>query len=52
MLTLALTGGIATGKSTAVRHFQKFVPDLVVFDCDESVKGLLEKEEVVAELDC
>jgi len=50
MLTLALTGGIATGKSTAVRHFQKFVPDLVVFDCDESVKALLETEVVVAEL--
>jgi len=50
MLTLALTGGIATGKSTAVRHFQKFVPDLEVFDCDESVKALLETEVVVAEL--
>lgn len=50
MLTLALTGGIATGKSTAVRHFREFVPDIVVFDCDESVKGLLETEDVVSEL--
>ncbi len=50
MLTLALTGGIATGKSTAVNHFRKFVPDIVVFDCDESVKGLLEKVEVVSRL--
>jgi transcription termination factor Rho len=50
MLTLALTGGIATGKSTAVRHFQEFVPDIVVFDCDESVKGLLETAEVISEL--
>jgi len=50
MFTLALTGGIATGKSTAVRLFRKFVPDIVVFDCDESVKGLLETEEVISEL--
>jgi len=50
MLTLALTGGIATGKSTAVHHFREFVPDIVVFDCDESVKGLLETEDVVSEL--
>ena len=50
MLTLALTGGIATGKSTAIRHFLEFVPDIVVFDCDESVKGLLDTSEVVSEL--
>jgi transcription termination factor Rho len=50
MLTLALTGGIATGKSSAVSHFKEFVPDIVVFDCDASVKALLEKEEVVSKL--
>ncbi len=50
MLTLALTGGIATGKSPVVRHFREFVPDIVVFDCDESVKGLLETEEVISEI--
>jgi dephospho-CoA kinase len=50
MLTLALTGGIASGKSTAVRYFQEFVPDIVVFDCDASVKSLLENPEVIAEL--
>jgi len=50
MFTLALTGGIATGKSTAVRHFREFVPDIVVFDCDESVKELLETEDVITEL--
>ena len=50
MITLALTGGIATGKSTAVRHFREFVPDIVVFDCDESVKSLLGKPEVVSEI--
>ena len=50
MLTLAITGGIATGKSTAVRYFRRFVPDIVVFDCDESVRVLLETPSVVAEL--
>ncbi len=50
MLTLALTGGIATGKSTAVRLFREFIPDIVVFDCDESVKGLLRQDGIVAEL--
>jgi transcription termination factor Rho len=48
MLTLALTGGIATGKSTAVRLFRKFVPDIVVFDCDESVKALLDSPQVIS----
>ncbi|MFK7850756.1 MAG: transcription termination factor Rho [Akkermansiaceae bacterium] len=50
MLTLALTGGIATGKSTAVAHFKEFIPDLVVFDCDESVKALLDTTEVIKTL--
>lgn len=50
MLTLALTGGIATGKSTAVCHFQEFAPDIVVFDSDESVKDLLKTREVISEL--
>lgn len=50
MLVLALTGGIATGKSTAVRLFQEFVPDIVAFDCDSSVKHLLKKTEVLSEL--
>lgn len=50
MLTLALTGGIASGKSTAVRLFREFVPDIVVFDCDASVRSLLERPEVIADL--
>ena len=50
MLTLALTGGIATGKSTAVRLFREFIQDIVVFDCDESVKWLLETEDIIPEL--
>lgn len=50
MLTLALTGGIASGKSTAVHLFQEFVPDIVVFDCDACVKALLENPEIISSL--
>ncbi len=50
MLILALTGGIATGKSTAVRLFQEFVRDIVVFDCDASVQGLLNTPDVASEI--
>jgi transcription termination factor Rho len=50
MITLALTGGIATGKSTAIRHFREFVPDAVVFDCDVAVRELLGTEEITKEL--
>lgn len=50
MLTLALTGGIASGKSTAVHLFQEFVPDIVVFDCDASVKALLDTPEIISTL--
>jgi transcription termination factor Rho len=50
MHILALTGGIATGKSTAVRHFREFVPDIVVFDCDLSVRRLLGTETIAKEL--
>lgn len=50
MLTLALTGGIASGKSSAVKLFQEFVPDIVVFDCDASVKTLLEMPEIISKL--
>ena len=50
MLTIALTGGIATGKSTAIRLFREFLPDIVVFDCDLAVRSLLESESVAKEL--
>ena len=50
VLVLALTGGIATGKSTAVGLFRRFLPEVVVFDCDVAVRGLLESEEIAAEL--
>jgi|694.fasta_scaffold126151_2 transcription termination factor Rho len=50
MHILALTGGIATGKSTAVCHFREFLPDIVVFDCDVAVRRLLETAAVAKEL--
>jgi dephospho-CoA kinase len=48
MLTLALTGGIATGKSTFARLFLELAPGTVFFDCDARVHDLLTKPEVVA----
>ena len=47
MRVMALTGGIATGKSSWVSFLEEVCPGAVVFDCDESVAGLLEKKETV-----
>ncbi len=47
MNILALTGGIATGKSTILKLLQHLDSDLVSFDCDQSVQGLLERGEVI-----
>ena len=41
MKTIVVTGGIATGKSTACRLLQQLVPELVLFDCDASVHEML-----------
>lgn len=38
---MALTGGIATGKSTFCRMLREECPDVAVFDCDASVDRLL-----------
>ncbi len=46
----ALTGGVATGKSTFGRILQKLVPAAVLFDCDASVSRLLADEELGAEI--
>lgn len=47
----ALTGGIATGKSTACAMLGDAVPGLRLFDCDASVRRLLAEDgEVVAEI--
>ncbi len=48
MLTLALTGGIATGKSTFARLFCEMAPGTAFFDCDASVQRLLAKPDVIA----
>ena len=48
MLTLALTGGIATGKSTLARLFLELSPGTVFFDCDASVQQLLTKPDIIA----
>ena len=50
MRTLALTGGIATGKSTFARLFLSLVPDTVFFDCDAAVQELLAEPKVIASI--
>ena len=49
MHVFALTGGIATGKSTFVRTLGELLPEAVVFDCDASVGRWLSTAEVVEE---
>ena len=44
MQVMALTGGIASGKSTVCRLFREAVPSIVIFDCDASVRHLLEDD--------
>jgi len=48
MRVLALTGGIASGKSTVVRWFRELLPGVVVFDSDATVRALLEGDAEVA----
>jgi len=45
---VALTGGIASGKSTVCRLLAEFIPSVVIFDCDVAVKGLLDGDDEVA----
>ncbi len=44
MYVMALTGGIASGKSTAGRLLTEMLPSLVLFDCDAAVHRLLESD--------
>jgi dephospho-CoA kinase len=46
MMVVALTGGIATGKSTFISQLQEMAPEMVVFDCDRCVHELLTTPEV------
>lgn len=50
MHVLALTGGIATGKSTFVRLFREEFPRTTVFDSDECVARLLQQPEVIGQI--
>jgi dephospho-CoA kinase len=50
MTSLALTGGIATGKSTFAQHFLALAPRTVFFDCDACVRELQAQPEVIAEI--
>ncbi|GAA5479913.1 transcription termination factor Rho [Haloferula helveola] len=51
MRVLALTGGIASGKSTACRLFAELCPGLVLFESDASVRRLLaEDAKVIADV--
>ncbi len=48
MHVVALTGGIASGKSTVCRLLREWLPAVAVFDCDEAVHRLLESNSEVA----
>jgi dephospho-CoA kinase len=50
MQVFALTGGIATGKSTAGKMISRLMPTSAFFDCDESVQSLLQKQTVLEEI--
>lgn len=47
---IALTGGIATGKSTCLRILKELMPELIIFDADEATRNLYKKPEIVASL--
>ncbi|HVJ46131.1 MAG TPA: transcription termination factor Rho [Luteolibacter sp.] len=49
MHVLALTGGIATGKSTVCRLFREWIPGIVIFDSDQCVRSLLDADREVAD---
>jgi transcription termination factor Rho len=50
MRILALTGGIASGKSTVCRLLREAMPRIVIFDCDAAVHRLLDEDPEVSEL--
>ncbi len=45
---MALTGGIASGKSSVCRFLREFLPGVEIFDCDASVHRMLESDPEVA----
>ena len=48
MKSIALTGGIASGKSTVCRLLREWLPGVAIFDCDAAVHQLLESDPEVA----
>ena len=50
MRVVALTGGIASGKSTVCRLLREWLPSLVIFDCDAAVHRLLNEDPEVARI--
>ncbi len=48
MQIMALTGGIASGKSTLCRLLAERLPSLVIFDCDAAVHRTLDSDPEVA----
>jgi transcription termination factor Rho len=48
MQVTALTGGIASGKSTLCHLLRGWIPTVVIFDCDEVVHRMLESDGSVA----
>lgn len=48
MLTIAVTGGIACGKSAFTGRFRDMAPEagVAVFNCDDAVRGLVGTDEV------
>ena len=47
MQVMALTGGIASGKSTVCRFLKEFLPNIAIFDCDAAVHRMLEDDDEV-----
>ena len=52
LTTIALTGGIATGKSTCCSILLKLCPEAVVFDADASVGRLYADTEIIEQIGC
>ncbi len=48
MQVMALTGGIASGKSTVCRLLSEWLSSIVIFDCDTAVHRMLETDPEVA----
>jgi transcription termination factor Rho len=48
MQVMALTGGIASGKSTVCRFLREFLPSVVIFDCDAAVHRMLDGDAEVS----